>query len=317
MKVLIVVNPTASSVTPRGRVVITKAFEWLGEVRVASTTHRNHATELATEAVVDGTEIVVALGGDGTLNEVAGALAGSEVRLVVLPGGSTNVFARAIGLSDDPVEAAAQQIAALADRTAHEEHMGLGWANGRVFVFHAGIGFDAAVVHEVEKRGHLKRWIAHPLFIASAFRTWATYDRKARFQVSIGPESPAPSPLTLVLNRDPYTYLGERPLSLAKGVDFDRGLTVCRFDSLSMPRVIATAARALLSPTGFTGSAHARLSHGVGRVVADAGGGRFAYQLDGDYIGETDRLVVEHRPRSLWLVKPHRSSEVDPGANAR
>ncbi len=309
MKVLIVVNPTASSVTPRGRVVITKAFEWLGEVRVASTTHRNHATELATEAVADGTEVVVALGGDGTLNEVAGALAGSEVRLAVLPGGSTNVFARAIGLSDDPIEAAAQQIAALADREAHEEHMGLGWANGRVFVFHAGIGFDAAVVHEVEKRGHLKRWIAHPLFIASAFRTWASYDRAARFQVSVESGPPAPSPLTLVLNRDPYTYLGERPLSLARGIDFDQGLTVCRFASLSMPRIVATAARALTSPTGFTGSGFVRLSHAASEVVAETTGAPFAYQLDGDYIGETQRLVIEHRPRSLWLVKPHRASE--------
>jgi len=314
LKVLIVVNPAASSVTPRGRVVISKAFDWLGEVRVVSTTHRNHATELATAAVHDGTEVVVALGGDGTLNEVAGALAGSEVRLAVLPGGSTNVFARAIGLSDDPVEAAAQQITALADRGAHEEHMGLGWANGRVFVFHAGIGFDAAVVHEVEKRGHLKRWIAHPLFIAAAFRTWASYDRQARFQVGVDGGPPAATPLTLILNRDPYTYLGERPLTLARGVNFDHGLSVCRFDSLSMAGIVLTAGRALLSPAGFTGSQEVHLSHGARQVIASSSGKPFAYQLDGDYIGETDRLVVEHRPRSLWLVKPNTAEQAVPPA---
>lgn len=302
MKLLLVVNPAASSVTPRGRVVISRAFASLAEVEVATTERRNHATELAARAVDDGTDVVVALGGDGTLNEVAGALAGSEVCLAVLPGGSTNVFARAIGLSDDPVEATGQLLPALEDLPRHVERMGLGRANGRVFVFHAGVGFDAAVVHEVEKRGHLKRWVAHPLFVWSAFRTWAGYDRTARFGVQLDGGPARPSPLTIVLNRDPYTYLGDRPVSLAGGVDFDAGMSVARFDSLSMLRVLAAAAQALTS-RGFSGNRHISIDHGVGRIRIE-GTKPFAYQLDGDWIGETTAVDIEHLPRSLRLLQP-------------
>lgn len=302
MKLLLVVNPAASSVTPRGRVVISRAFASLADVEVAVTTHRNHATELASQAVDNGTDVVVALGGDGTLNEVAGALAGSSVRLAVLPGGSTNVFARAIGLSDDPVEATGQLLPALEDLEHHEEHMGLGRANGRVFVFHAGLGFDAAVVHEVEKRGHLKRWVAHPLFVWSAFRTWAGYDRRARFDVSLDGGPVRPSPLTIVLNRDPYTYLGDRPVSLAAGADFDLGMSVARFASLSMPRTLAAVAKAL-APGGFEGNSFITIEHGIGQLRVE-GKKPFAYQLDGDWIGLTERLDIEHLPRALRLVRP-------------
>jgi diacylglycerol kinase family enzyme len=303
MRLLLVVNPTASSVTPRGRVVISKAFESVAEVRVASTGHRNHATELAAEAVADGTDVVVTLGGDGTLNEVAGALAGSPVRLAVLPGGSTNVFARALGLSDDPVEASGQLLTALASPEAHTEDMGLGRANGRVFVFHAGIGFDAAVVHEVEKRGHLKRWIAHPLFVLSAFRTWASYDRAARFHLSADGGPAEPTPFSIVLNRDPYTFLGERPVSLASGADFDKGLAVARFRSLALLPILNASARALFTAGGFHGDRHVRITTAIHRIEIE-GSKPFAYQLDGDYIGETRSLQIEHVPRALRVIRP-------------
>jgi diacylglycerol kinase family enzyme len=143
-RVLLLVNSSASSVTPRGKVVIQKALSADHDVTLAETNRRNHASRLAQGAAKEGYDVVVALGGDGTLNEAANGLAGTKTALAALPGGSTNVFARTIGLPNDPIEATA----ALLDGMAAEkiEEIGLGRVNGRYFLFHVGIGFDAAVV---------------------------------------------------------------------------------------------------------------------------------------------------------------------------
>ena len=113
MKILLIANSTASSVTARKRVVIAKLLSGAHDVSVALTERRGHATELARAAIVNGVDIVVALGGDGTLNEVANGLVGSDCALAVLPGGSTNVLARTLGLADDPVQACLQLLDAL------------------------------------------------------------------------------------------------------------------------------------------------------------------------------------------------------------
>ena len=106
------------------------------------------------------------------------ALAGTAAAIGVLPGGSTNVFARTIGLPNDPVEAA-RHAGRRASPPATSHPIGLGHVNGRYFCFHTGVGFDAAVVRQVETRASLKRWVGHPLFIYAGVRTWARgYDRK-------------------------------------------------------------------------------------------------------------------------------------------
>ena len=81
VRLLLVVNSSASSVTARGRVVITKALSADHDVTVAETTRRGHATRLAQGAAADGVDVVVVLGGDGTLNEAANGLAGTDTAL--------------------------------------------------------------------------------------------------------------------------------------------------------------------------------------------------------------------------------------------
>ncbi len=183
MRLLLIVNSSASSVTPRGRVVIQKALSADHDVTVAETSRRGHATRLAQGAARDGVDVVVVLGGDGTLNEAANGLAGTETALPPLPGGSTNVFARTIGLPNDPIEATGALLDGLA--AGRIEAVGLGSVNGRYFLFHVGLGFDAAVVEQVERRAQLKRWAGHPLFVFSAFTTWFRhYDSsRPRFEV--------------------------------------------------------------------------------------------------------------------------------------
>jgi diacylglycerol kinase family enzyme len=294
---LLLVNTSASSVTPRGKVVIQKALAADHEVTVAATNRRDHATRLARGAANDGVDVVVVLGGDGTLNEAANGLAGTRTALAPLPGGSTNVFARTIGLPNDPIEATA----ALLDGLAAEriEEVGLGCINGRYFLFHVGLGFDAAVVEQVERRAQLKRWAGHPLFAFSAFTTWFRhFDRShPRFAVE-GTDSY----FSIVLNTNPYTYLGNRPFDLVPEATLERGLAVVTFRSLRFDHVVRAAGAAL------TGADIRRLPWldvrtDLERITVE-GHGPFPYQVDGDFLGEVEHLDIRHAPNALRLLLP-------------
>ncbi len=303
MKVLLLVNSSASSVTARSRVVIQKALSADHDVTLAETSRRGHATRLAQGAAATGTEVVVVLGGDGTLNEAANGLAGSSCALAPLPGGSTNVFARTIGLPNDPIEATGDLLDALARGSI--ERIGLGAVNGRYFLFHVGMGFDAAVVAQVERRASLKRYAGHPLFVYAGFDTWIRhYDRsRPRFSVRFADGSVVDDGyLCICLNTNPYTYLGNRPLDLVPEATLDRGLATVTFKSLGFLPLIRAVGAAL------TGNDIRRLSWmdvrtDVDHIVAESGR-PFPYQVDGDYLGETTRLDLRHTPAALRLVLP-------------
>ncbi|HTH04701.1 MAG TPA: diacylglycerol kinase family protein, partial [Ilumatobacteraceae bacterium] len=163
--------------TARSRVVIQKALSADHDVTLAETNRRGHATRLAQGAAAEGVDVVAVLGGDGTQNEAANGLAGTQTALATLPGGSTNVFARTIGLPNDPIEATGVLLDALAKRSIRR--IGLGSVNDRYFLFHTGVGFDAAVVGRVERQATLKRWAGHPLFVWAGLTTWLRgYDRR-------------------------------------------------------------------------------------------------------------------------------------------
>src|SRR5918993_2924465 len=180
---MLLINPSASSVDWKSRMAANSALVADHDLTTVETTKRDDATGLARQAAEDGFEAVVVLGGDGTLNEAANGLAGTSTALAALPGGSTNVFARTIGLTNDPIEATGELLDALGRRSIHR--VGLGSVNGRYFLFHVGMGFDAAVVAQVERRSGLKRYAGHPLFVYAGFDTWIRhYDRtRPRFAV--------------------------------------------------------------------------------------------------------------------------------------
>ena len=148
MRVLLIVNATASSVTARTRVVIQKALGADHDLEVAETSRRGHAARLARGAATEGFEVVAVLAGDGTLNEAADGLIGTDTALAPLPGGSTNVYARTLGIADDPVEATSVLLDSLERRSF--QRIGLGRIGDRHFLFHCGVGFDAAVVEAVQ-----------------------------------------------------------------------------------------------------------------------------------------------------------------------
>jgi diacylglycerol kinase family enzyme len=308
VRVLLIVNSSASSVTARGRVVITKALSADHDVTVAETTRRGHATRLAQGAAAEGVDVVVVLGGDGTLNEAANGLAGSDTALAPLPGGSTNVFARTLGLPDDPIEATG----VLLDALAHDSfrRVGLGSVNGRYFLFHVGIGFDAAVVAQVERRGSLKRWANHVLFGWAALDTWVRhYDRgRPHFSVRV-PGTPTidDALFTVCLNTDPYTFVGTRPFTLAREATLDRGLAVVTLRTLDAVPLVGVLLSALGSGTRLRRSRHVSHLVDVTEVMIDSylpRPGPVPYQVDGDYLGDLDRLEIRHEPEVLRLVIP-------------
>src|SRR3954468_8338979 len=220
MKLLLIVNTSASAVTARARVVIRKALSADHDVTVAETTRRGNATRLAQDAAAAGYDAVVVLGGDGTLNEAANGLAGSTTALATLPGGSTNVFARTIGVAQDPVEATGQLLGALARGSFRR--IGLGSVNGRYFLFPVGMGFDAAVVSQVERRAALKRYAGHPLFVWAAFSTWfRPYPRSGPApRVELPGRAPVEDAyLAICPNSHPPTSLGNNPPNLAPDAD--------------------------------------------------------------------------------------------------
>lgn len=304
MKVLLLVNSSASSVTARARVVIRKALSADHEVSLAETTRRGHATRLAMGAAAAGTEVVVVLGGDGTLNEAANGLAGTECALAPLPGGSTNVFARQLGLPDDPIDATGLLLESL--DAGRIEPIGLGVVNGRYFVFHVGIGFDAALVAQVERRAALKRYAGHALFAYAGLDTWARhYDRsRPHFSVHHADGSVVDDGyMTVVLNTNPYTYVGNRPFQLAPDATLDRPLTAVTVRSMRTIPFLNIMASALGSGARLRSSKLIDYRPDVSALTIK-GYGPFPYQVDGDYLGEIERLEFRHEPDALHLVLP-------------
>jgi len=302
VRILLVVNSFASSVTARNTVVVHQHLSRHHNVQVVETNRRGHATRFAQDAARRGLDAVIAFGGDGTLNEVATGVAGSETALGVLPGGSTNVFARTLGMPNDPAAAVKQLVEALdANRISP---IGLGNVNGRYFCFHTGVGYDAAVVRAVEHRAALKRWVGHPLFVGAALHTWALgYSRKApHFAVHIGEETVAKGFLTIVMNTNPYTFLGNKPLNLLPHTNFNSGLSVVTFTSLSAVTLLGSLGKALRGG-GIPKGKHVDLRENVDALTV-SDDRPFPFQLDGDYLGETNELRFTYVPNAVRLVQP-------------
>lgn len=325
MRLLLLVNAAASSVTPRVKVAVQETLGSEHVVTVAETSRRGHASRLAKGAAAEGYEVVVVLGGDGTVNEAANGLAGGSTALALLPGGSTNVFARTIGFTNDPAVAAGELLAALRGPGSSIRRIGLGRANGRYFLFHAGMGFDAAVVEQVERRGSLKRFAGHPLFLYATLATWVRYyDRKRpHFDIAIGATGPTGATgaasgggavgrreirdvyFAICVKTSPYTFLGNRPLDVAPEANLESALTVVALQTLAL----ATVAHVIGAT--MSGRGGARMAQ-LGKVAYESnlaalsvvGKGPFPYQLDGDYLGLVDELELAYEPDVLSLVVP-------------
>lgn len=290
--------------TARNTVTVHERLSQHHDVQVVETNRRGHATRFAEDAARRGIDVVVAYGGDGTLNEVATGIATTNTALAVLPGGSTNVFARTLGMPNDALEAIDLIIEALGRNDISP--IGLGRANGRFFTFHTGIGYDAAVVRRVEQRAGLKRYAGNPLFIAAALRTWGLdYDKKRpHFSLDFGDGNTVDNGFfSIIMNTNPYTYLGNRPFDIVPSTSLSTGLSVVTFTSLKTTHMLRTLASALQGG-GVKNFPWLDIRTNVQHVVA-SDSRAFPYQLDGDYLGEIQKVEFEFVPNAIRLVRSH------------
>src|SRR5947199_2593526 len=147
-RMLVIVNPYATTVSDRLKNLVVYALQGRYEVEAVDTNGRGHATDLCREAAHEGYDVVVAFGGDGTVNEAANGLLGSQTPLCCPPGGSANVFGRMIGIPGELVDAT-EHVLGLADAWRVRK-VDLGVVNRRCFTFASGLGLDASVVQRVD-----------------------------------------------------------------------------------------------------------------------------------------------------------------------
>jgi len=303
MRVLLLVNATASSVTARKRVLIRKLLAAEHDVEVAETSRRGHAARLARAAANDGFDVVVVLAGDGTLNEAADGLLRTSTALAPLPGGSTNVYARTLGFPNDAIDATNNLLRSL-ERGA-TKRIGVGRANRRPFLFNTGIGFDAAVIRRVERYGELKRYLSHPLHVAAAFEVFFRGEAKnVRLQVELDTgELIEGVRFAIISKTTPYTFLGRMPLTVAPEAGIERPLALTAFRSIDAITLLAGAGSALRTGRFLGRRKGVDHRHDLRRLILRSGE-PFPYQVDGDDAGDTEHLDIEFEPDALTLVVP-------------
>lgn len=301
MRALLVFNPNATTTDERVRDVIAAALGSEVELEVAPTKQRGHATLLAAGAVHEGLDAVFSLGGDGTANEVIQALAGTDVAMGVIPGGGANVFARALGLPNDPIAATSIALAHL--RAGRQRHVSLGQAGGRYFGFNAGFGFDAAVVRLVEQNTALKRRLRQLAFVALATRAWFSdpdvHDPSIQLVRHDGSQH-GPFGISMIGNADPYTFLGERPMRVTPDASFDHGLDLMAIDRVRTPTLLAIV-RGVFSGGAHVGGRHVHLWHDEPGFVLRAPE-PLPLMVDGDYAGEHRQVTFTSVPKAMAVL---------------
>jgi len=303
MKLLLMVNPAASSVTARRRVAVEDILAADHELSVVVTKARDHATELARHAAGEGVDVVAVLGGDGTINEAANGLAGSSTALGALPGGSTSVFARTLGYSNDLVAAAKELSAAL--RRGSRRRVEMGTANGRRYLFNLGVGFDAEVVGHVEG-GSLKSRFGQAAFVYSSLVTWLSQEDRTKPHLSVtiaDDDTPCGGSFVLCLNTDPYTYFGRRPLNVAPGTGFGTGLAVAVLRDVRLA-TLGKVMRCVLHDGHDLGLQPGVTLRTDVEAVTVTGEEPFPYQVDGEYMGRVDTLQVGLERDCLDVIAP-------------
>jgi len=308
MRALAVTNPNATAMSPRTRDVIVRALGSELKVDVAETMGRGHAADLAAQARADQFDLVIAVGGDGTVNEIVDGLlrvgVGTDVpRLAVVPGGSANVFARALGLPAEPIEATGVVLERL--RAGHERRIGLGLieADGlrRCFTFSAGFGLDAEIVREVERRREKGARSTPGLYMRSGLRQFVATDRRHP-ALTVEPETGEPIEgvfMAIVTNTTPWTYFGDRALQPTPDASFETGLDAYLLHRLS---TLGTANKLRRLFAGAApGGRHATSLHDESvltiRSTRPAG-----VEVDGDFLGEYKLLRLTSIPEAIAVI---------------
>jgi len=300
---LIIVNPYATTVSDRLRHLVVYALQGRFEVDAIDTQARGHATELCREAAHEGYDVVVAFGGDGTVNEAANGLLGSPTPLSCLPGGSANVFGKMLGIPGDVVDAT-EHLLAMADDW-RPRRVDVGIVNGRCFTFASGLGLDASVVERVDANPHMKARLGPYFFTWVAVSTFLRRYLLAPPRLEVDAAGRTLGGVTaIVQNGSPFTYFQDRPIELADGASLDSGAlaggVLHRATLMSMPFI---AWRAFSSRARVAGHRQVTGLPDLSELVVRSADGRtLPLQVDGDYLGEVTEARYSVLPHALNVI---------------
>ncbi|MGY4711467.1 diacylglycerol/lipid kinase family protein [Mycolicibacterium sp. CBM1] len=323
MRAVLIVNPNATSTTAAGRDLLAHALESRVELTVVHTDHRGHAIEISAAARRDGIDVIIVHGGDGTVNEVVNGLLGlpSQDRpapavplpaVAVVPGGSANVFARALGISPDPIEATNQLIDLLTARRngAEWRRIGLMDCGERWAVFTAGMGVDGDVVAAVEAQRAKGRKVTAGRYVRVAVReVLASVRREPRLSLQLpGREPVAGVYFAFISNSSPWTYANTRPVWTNPDTTFETGLGVFATTSMNVWKNLMLVRR-MLSKKADIKASHLIREDDVAWVRITASE-PVASQIDGDFVGLRAEMTFRAAPGALSVVAP--PSEIAP-----
>lgn len=303
-RMLIIVNPYATTVSDRLKNLVVYALQGRYDVEAVDTQGRDHATALCREAAREGYDVVVSFGGDGTLNEAANGLAGSDTPLTTLPGGATNVYCKMLGIPGDIVDAT-EHLLRLAD-DFRPRKVDLPKVNDRWFLFSSGIGLDASVVKHVDSHPYRKArfgpWYYAYAGVKTFFREYVV--NPPQLEVALDGEPALRGVTSLVQNGDPYTYFNNRPIEVAEGAELDDGTLAGIVLRTSRPTVMPTVMFRLLSLRArVTRHRQVDAFSGARTVTARSVDGRpVAVHVDGDYIGDVTEATYTVAPGALTVV---------------
>ncbi|MCV7213752.1 diacylglycerol kinase family lipid kinase [Mycobacterium crocinum] len=314
MRAVLIVNPNATSTTAAGRDLLAHALESRVDLSVVHTDHRGHAIEIAEAAKHDGTDVIIVHGGDGTVNEVVNGLLGRPGRplpetlpaVAVVPGGSANVFARALGISPDPIVATNQLVDLLSARRngAPWRKIALMDCGERWAVFTAGMGVDGDVVAAVEAQRAKGRKVTAGRYIRVAVREMLA---SARNEPLLTLELPGQPPRTgvyfaFISNSSPWTYANARPVWTNPDTTFETGLGVFAITSMNVWKNLMLVRR-MVSKKPVIKAKHLIRDDDVAwvRVTADE---PVASQIDGDFLGLRAEMTFRAVPGALCVVAP-------------
>ena len=301
-RALVIVNPYATTVSDRLRDLVLHALASRYEVEAADTEARGHATEICREAVQGDYDVVIAFGGDGTVNEAANGLAGSDVPLTALPGGTTNVYCKLLGIPGEII-AATERLLRTADHW-HPRRVGLGRVNDRYFTFTAGLGIDAGVVRHVDRHPSRKARFGGNYFVCAALWTYLGQLRRTSHLTATVHGRTLAGITAIIQNGEHYTYLGDRPIDAAEGGRLDdgtlAGIVLERANLLDVPSLLV---RGLSRHAALASHRHIEsFAEATELVVESADGRPLPLHVDGDYVADVQQASFEVHPGALTVV---------------
>lgn len=300
----VIVNPNATTTDAKLRSLVVHALSYRFDVEPVDTEAPQHASRLARDAVASGVDVVIALGGDGTVNEIANGLAGTGVPLIPLPGGATNVYHRLIGMPKNIIDAT-EHVLRLADRWAPRT-VDLGRIGDRYFTFAAGVGLDASVVDQVDRRPRMKARFGPWYYASAAVGTFVSryVVGGPRFTLDVDGGPTLRGATAIFQNAEAYTFFMTRPIRLLGDESLHSGAisgAVLRHTRPTiMPGITVRAIADALDLAGH-GAVGATGPVVTGRIRSDDGR-PLPVQVDGDFIGEHAEVELGVLPGGLTVV---------------